>query len=396
MDHNTQERKQKIKLLQINLQNCRSATSTLSEFYKNNDIDILLIQEPYCINNKIALFPQTTEILQTDIKPKAAIIYTKLSGIKGMILEKFSNELTIWSVLTIDNQDIHLCSAYMPPSTAIEPILDHLNDSIKEIIPKNLLICCDSNAKSNVWYSTTNNIRGDQILEFVLKNDLKILNNSTEPTFFTPHGQSHIDLTLTNISSDIINDWKVHSSVESNSDHCYITFEININHNQNQNRTSSIRPTANDVIVEQTNKKYNINKMDINLFKSEIKSCLTSLNREIEVITNKESLDSFVQDYTQKVIEICDKTIPLKKTYQKTNYWWNEELTKTRKSVNKLRRKFQKCKNPLIRQQKKHIYYCAKINYQKLIKESKIKSWRKFCFESRVWDLPYKICFNKL
>jgi hypothetical protein len=66
------------------------------------------------------------------------------------------------------------------------------------------------------------------------------------------------------------------------------------------------------------------------------------------------------------------------------------------KFVNKLRRKFKKCKNDSIRAQRKNKYYCEKIKYQKLIKKSKIESWKRYYFESQTWGLPYKISFNKL
>jgi hypothetical protein len=122
-----------------------------------------------------------------------------MNDVKGMFLEKFTNELIVWSVFSSDNEDIHLCSAYMPPSKPIEEVLDQINATIDEIKPKNLITSCDTNAKSNVWFSKFNNKRGYDMFKFILKNDLTIMNN---PTFFTINRQSHIDLTLTYMNSN--------------------------------------------------------------------------------------------------------------------------------------------------------------------------------------------------
>jgi hypothetical protein len=170
MDCNNSIKEGKIKIIQINLQNCKRVTDSLVEYYDNNKIDILLLQEPYYIDSRVALFPIKTEVFDHHYKPKSAIIYTK-TKIRGMFLEKFTNELIVWSVFSIDNEDIHLCSAYMPPSKPIEEVLDQINATIGEIKPKNLIISCDSNAKSNVWFSKFNNKRG-YMLEFILKNDI--------------------------------------------------------------------------------------------------------------------------------------------------------------------------------------------------------------------------------
>jgi hypothetical protein len=244
MDFNNLIKERKIQIIQINLQNCKRATESLVEHYKNNQIDILLLQEPYTINSRIALFPIKAEVFSHHYKPKSAIIYTRMNDIKGMFLEKFTNELIVWPVFSIDNEDIHLCSAYMPPSKPIEEVLDQINATINEIKPKNLIISYDTNAKSNVWFSKFNNKRGYDMLEFILKNDLTIMNNSSDPTFFTINGQSHIDLTLTNINSNKVNNWKL-LDIETNSDHCYISFDIliqlnnqPINNNNNNNNNN--------------------------------------------------------------------------------------------------------------------------------------------------------------
>jgi hypothetical protein len=49
---------EKLKVIQINVQNAMIATSTLSQFMNENSIDIAFIQVPYCIQNKVSLVHQ--------------------------------------------------------------------------------------------------------------------------------------------------------------------------------------------------------------------------------------------------------------------------------------------------------------------------------------------------
>jgi hypothetical protein len=120
------------------------------------------------------------------------------------------------------------------------------------------------------------------------------MNNSGDPTFFTVNGQSHIDLTLTNINSDRVNNWKV-LDIETNSEHCYISFVISnqlnnksINDNIVNNNSEVNMPE--NLVLKQNNKKFNINYQQIRRF----------------------TIDQIVQILTEDIIEVCDENMPLK------------------------------------------------------------------------------------
>ena len=54
-----------IKFLQINLMHSRVATSNLLEMADEDGTDVVCIQEPYVINNKIACIPKYLKIYAT-------------------------------------------------------------------------------------------------------------------------------------------------------------------------------------------------------------------------------------------------------------------------------------------------------------------------------------------
>src|SRR5262249_26975104 len=94
--------------------------------------------------------------------------------------------------------------------------------------------------------------------------------------------------------------------------------------------------------------------------------------------------------------DTCTLSMPLKRVFKKSVPWWSNELTIMRKEVNKLRRKFQRAKDKHLRNGFKRKYYNIKIEHQKLIEISKVDSWKRFCNQKNPWDIPYKMCNNKI
>ncbi|XP_039755951.1 uncharacterized protein LOC120630728 [Pararge aegeria] len=121
-----------------------------------------------------------------------------------------------------------LASLYMPIEQQIPP--KELTDLIThcEVNNKDLIISVDSNAHHNLWGSTTNNKRGEQLVSYLLTTNLTILNKGTEPTFVSSRYQTIIDLTLATIEiSDQVKNWHV-SDEPTLSDHRRICYELDL------------------------------------------------------------------------------------------------------------------------------------------------------------------------
>lgn len=144
-----------------------------------------------------------------------------------------------------NNKEILISSMYMPGfKTTHETMPDgstkHTNSRISNPITDKLLeICnyaktnnmsliigCDANAKSRLWGSEIEDDRGRNLVEFLVSQDLYIINTGKEPTFVQGSKRSIIDLTI--VSRDLLDEvtkWRVDKSV-SGSDHRYILFEL--------------------------------------------------------------------------------------------------------------------------------------------------------------------------
>jgi hypothetical protein len=250
-----------------------------------------------------------------------------------MILEKHTNDHIVWAIIKYQNENYYFCSYYFPPSLPITTFITKLVEDINQIKPKNLILSGDANAKSKLWYNHENNKRGDEVIEFVLKQNLLILNNFCVPTFLSSSGQSIIDLTITNANTfDIIENWKV-LDIESNSDHSYITFDLKVDTNHsfapkilNINTTDIL-----EIVVKQRDKKYITKKFNWHLFDLNLTQNLSNIYCDINDIDSKTEIDEIALRLVQTITKACDLISPKVKKSKKSNNWWTREINDKRK-----------------------------------------------------------------
>jgi hypothetical protein len=88
-----------------------------------------------------------------------------------------------------------------------------------------LVISCDVNTHHTTWGSSSIN-RGETVFNFIMANDLDIMNKGNKPSFVTFNRQEVVDVTVaTFYAGNFIEDWHVTEEV-SCSDHRYIQFNI--------------------------------------------------------------------------------------------------------------------------------------------------------------------------
>ena len=79
-----------IKCLQINLQHSRAATYNLIKIVTEYDIDIVFIQEPYTIQDKVIGIPTKYITFTADPRTRAAVVVTD-KGIDITMLSQLSD-----------------------------------------------------------------------------------------------------------------------------------------------------------------------------------------------------------------------------------------------------------------------------------------------------------------
>lgn len=315
-----------IKVLQINLHHCIEASASLLVHIIKNNIDIVLIQEPWVNQGKICGLEHGSYNLyysSNNNKFRTCILCRRDIGI--LLIAQYSCcDQTVVRIET-QNGPMLLTSAYFPHDEVGTPPPKVVCDLIEYSTTRKMftLIGCDANSHHTFWGSTDTNSRGESLLDFIIENNLAILNKGSEPTFETRNRKEVLDITLCTRSKNIqISDWKVVKEI-SFSDHKYIEFKINIG----QIRPSVFRnpKRANwDKFVEIVGMSNNIENH---------KKIQSQLDIEL-------AINSIVTAFSCAFKQTCP--ISRNGNKKKNPPWWNSDLKKIRKEV---RTKFNQAKN---------------------------------------------------
>ena len=210
---------------------------------------------------------------------------------------------------------------------------------------------CDSNSHHTVWGSTGINKRGESLLEYIVSNNLDVLNVGSVPTFVTSNREEVIDITLA--SSDVrdqVTGWQVLDEV-SFSDHRYIVFQFSD--------------------VEQPIEFYrNPKKTNWEIFEQGVKDSYSS----VESLDTIESLEKAVYSVTDSLVSNFQKSCPERRKFDNIRTpWWNKTLTKLRKQA---RRAFRNSRTDANSAEE---YKTTQKLFKKESRKAKRKSWREYC-----------------
>jgi hypothetical protein len=378
--------------LQINLQRSRTATIQLNKTIEEKQCDIVFIQEPYVIKSKVCGFSLRHKLYYKSsnvIKTAILVINPK---IQCLFIESLSNHFLTIVKLEFESKIFYGFSLYCSPFESIESELIEVNNALKILKPKNLIICMDSNAKSKVWFNKSDNNRGQLLIDFINQNNLFIINNNDNlqlTTYFTTRGVSNIDLTIIDINStQFVNNWRICDDHDSMSDHRYLEFKI---------------CQSPQTIKYKNTKKYIIRDENWAHFGHKCQLLVNTLKPLIKDISNENEFNHFVNQLSLKLNDICDQSFRIEdynNTYinNKTNNWWTQDLTRKRRQINRIRRAYQRCQTPN-RMQIKYNYLCAREEYKQLLIITKNKSWISFIENNSIanpWGLVYAISKDKV
>ncbi|GBN02116.1 hypothetical protein AVEN_191268-1 [Araneus ventricosus] len=105
-----------------------------------------------------------------------------------------------------------------------------------------------------------------------------------------------------------------------------------------------------------------------------------------------ESLHHFADELISIIQNLCKASIPIKKQGKHRVPWWTTELNCMRKHVNAARRRFQRCKNVVIKEIYRNKYQELKNKYNLKLLDAQINSWKDFLDEinvNNVWKKVY-------
>ncbi|KAI5735212.1 hypothetical protein M8J77_015582 [Diaphorina citri] len=344
-----------------NIQHKKLATANLTQKFKQGDLDVVLIQEPWCVNGKVCGLNDTGGTLVyhkgSSENPRTCLLINKKHNFL-LLQEHTSRDLVAVKLQYISGGsrlETVIGSAYFPGNDTHPPPPVEVDALIQRVVSRggaHLILGCDANAHHTVWNSTDTNTRGESLLEYIVGNNLTILNQGSRPTFITAVRKEILDLTLcTQHIANSIKGWKVLKET-SMADHQYIYFEI-------EGRC-----------VEQISYR-DPKRTNWDHFRRDLKRKLGPVQTKL---ADKEDIDATavkLQDCIMKAYE--SNNTPIVKTSNGKTKWWNNNLALMRTKVRKLFRRARKYGNDWAE------YKRSLTRYNAEVRRAKTLSWRAFC-----------------
>ena len=356
--------------IQINLKHCKLASANLMAFMIEKKLKLALIQEPWVRNGKVKGLSHKDYLLLYKIidggKPRSCVFVHK--SLTCFLLSNFSDaDTTVVKLEGIQNS-ITVISAYFDrdrdiPNIKIVDLLNNYKNNYKSNNcsddRQNVLVCCDANARSELWGSTEDNERGELLVDFITEFNLVVCNRGRSPTFYFPPGENSsgwsdvIDVTLCSNVNDLnVKGWEV-CRENSYSDHKYITFSVDFK----SHYLGKIRNPRNT----------NWDKFKVELFKS------------VDVLKNLQSHSSI--DGIETSVKLLEASIKKafesscrKSSCSKSNLpsFFTTELRNQRRKVRSLY-------NAAFRTNDWCVYKAALRTYKKELVRAKRQTWIDFC-----------------
>ncbi|XP_035221308.1 uncharacterized protein LOC118194199 [Stegodyphus dumicola] len=318
-----------IKCLQINLQRAEAATSHVLTQVISNDIDLVIMQEPYCREGHVASLPIAWKIYQkesptADLAPRVAIACLLQPRMDTPQVIKLLHRDYVAILIIFENMQFILTSVYSPPTDAIGSTVAHISETSRKFPNTAQVIGGDFNAHHIIWGYSTTNPKGQELEDYYIAANNLQLHNTTNapPTFDNSYNQGWPDLTISTYDiANNIHSWHVSDS-ESCSDHKYVEFTI-----QTDTTISII-------------KRYRLPGNKVRQLTQAFTRLLQAKELQLESCNNSEHLDSLAQGLLEELNEICQQILPLRTTKKLQGIsWWTGELRQQRQKCRALRRR---------------------------------------------------------
>lgn len=379
----------KLKFIQANVQFSRTATIETLQYIAGKNIDIAIIQEPYCYkNNNKYIIPSIGQMKLCAINNERfhACIIVNNSNLDLVFNTQLSDIFKVSITLDTQGQFVDIISIYRPPNADLQEHIIGLGETLHRPQAQNnktheCILAGDFNCRSTVWFDSINHRDAEFLEDFILAYDLAVCNGQHfPPTFETLNGQSNIDLTLaTGRLVEAVANWAVVRDINS-ADHNCIIFEIT-------------KGEGNDA-----KHQYILDPSQLNL--DYVFENIREIVAEVEQLpppNSPQAIDNIVNTFHRLFEQKITKTARVRK-YPNRPQWWTHR-------VERLRRVYLAKKKILYnnRLQGDRVYLHNQMiehknKFKLAIEQAKKTSWRSFVEDDlgkNPWGTVYRLASEK-
>ena len=359
-----------ISFVQLNMNNCEASALFLNSAYLSAKNIVLLLQEP---NLKgLGDFDHKITSSNSPLKPRAAVVCNNRNfGI--CVLDYLSNRDIVTCELTYGDTKCIISSVYLDKNIPITESVSLLAAARSRFSSLPVVFGGDFNSWNTGWFSVRSCGRGLELEAWLNESKLAVLNDDPRPTYECSTGSSHIDLSICNDKAlRLISNYKLIQEVNF-SDHHSISFQLS---------TTPPSPSPSTRI-------YNTKSADWATFNSSLNSQLDRLDAECSAARNADQLNQFAESLVHSIQQACECSMKRIASRAKSNPWWSGEISALRKTNNRLRKTFQRCRVSADRPALKATWVAHLKTYRAAMADSKTRSLTKALNEmnSDLWRI---------
>lgn len=329
------------------------------------EIDFALIQEPNMHVIRSFLSSNTNSgylnscFIQSPVC-RAAIVYSPRVSLD--FLEHLSTPDCAVARIRLAGLPYLIASAYFDGERNIQDDLIHLENVIQMAPNGRLLLHADSNARHEIWFDHLTSARGRELVNWITRNGLHLLNRPSPPTFMRDDGSgfSWIDLTFVDFATrEIVVDWHVDDELDLDSDHRVI--QISLSSQCAERRSFSTR------CFSQTTRHL-----------QELRLAVIDAAPSVEIIPEV-TPSAAIGKFGERLLQLCVNTLPHKRRPRpkRSLLWWDDEVRSARAHKNRLISRLKNCTSGdrfSLNEQLK----MARLQYRSLIIKKGPLHWRAF------------------
>jgi hypothetical protein len=285
---------------------------------------------------------------------------------------------------------VYLVSAYFRHKDRdVSKHVAHLERIFLKLSRKGAVVVgADLNAYSPLWYGDKTCMRGRHIEDFIARHGVEVANRPNQLPTYRKGNNSNIDATLIAGKAHVtVADWQVRSGL-CGSDHRVISFTLKGQSAGVQTPAIPLKP------------RYRMRRSDFGRFADAVAEKAEGIITGTGV-PGGTSIDEDVASLQEVLQQAASSSLrPAQPPQVRTAPWWDAKVAAAQKTKQRLRRRYQRCKDPAIRAQRRKEFTDARNRFTTVIREAKQRCWDNFVSkdlaESNPFGLVYRLAAGKL
>lgn len=287
----------------------------------------------------------------------------------------------------VEYGDMVVVGCYISPAATVEELEKYLDEVQAHLLlyrSRPCIVAGDFNCKATQWGSAVTTAKGAILVDWVATQNLWVLNRGTVSTCVRWQGESIVDVMFDSpVIVRRLRRWYVADHIETLSDHNYILMELTATASTGVQQSH----ISSSILL-----RWSIKRLDTDLLTE-----AASFQGLTDLPGHLQSVEEMACWLRQHIRRLCDLTMPhVKRTLQRSVFWWSPELARLRGLSVKQSRKFTRArKRGIVGDELKHLYdlrKSARREYKIAIRKAKARAWDQLLemVDGNPWGKPYR------